>query len=176
MAREHDFVDEIIRIEGDFVHDPDDQGNETRFGIIVATARRNGYMGDMRELPIEKAKEIYIREYYYEPGFDKIKDDKLAFELFDTAVNMGPETAVEFLQKAWNLLNVNHQFGDDLVVDGKLGIVTLARVNGYLFPRRIHMLVNSVQCFHYIEIAQKKVSQRKFIYGWVNGRVFSQVG
>ena len=77
MAREHDFVDEIIRIEGDFVHDPDDQGNETRFGITVATARRNGYMGDMRELPIEKAKEILsadegvsIEEVAERCGFD----------------------------------------------------------------------------------------------------------
>jgi lysozyme family protein len=175
MAREKAFVDAIIRTEGGYVFDPDDKGGETNYGITIATARRCGYQGAMKALHLEVAKQIYLKEYYFDHSFDNVKDDNLAFELMDTAVNMGPQTAVENLQKALNLLNDDYRFGEDLKVDGQLGKVTLTRVNNYPYPQRLFQLVNAIQCNRYVEIAQKNKQQRKFIFGWLNERVFKQL-
>jgi lysozyme family protein len=172
MAREQAFVDELIRIEGHYVNDPDDI--ETNWGITIDTARRHGYTGAMIDLTKEQAKAIYLKEYYYGNGFDKITDDKIAFELFDTAVNMGSETAVEMLQQAWNLLNFEYKLGADLKEDGKLGPMTIDTVNRYPYPQRLHSAQNAVQMHRYVEIVKKRQSKRKFFFGWIHNRVISQ--
>ena len=175
MAREHQFISKIIEIEGGYVNDPSDLGGETKFGITLKTARDNGYDGPMADLNVKTAREIYLRQYWYKPGFDKISNDQLAFELLDTAVNMGPETAVEILQNSCNLLNYRNRYGSDLDLDGRLGIKTLAFVNRYPMPERLCMLMNAVQCSRYVRIAQARPEQSKFIYGWLKERVFNQV-
>ncbi|PWD98800.1 glycoside hydrolase family 108 protein [Marinilabilia rubra] len=174
MAREHLFISKIIQIEGGYVNDPSDAGGETKFGITLKTARDNGYNGSMKDLTIETARDIYLQQYWFKPGFNKITNDQLAFELLDTAVNMGPETAVEMLQKSCNLLNHANRYGNDLEVDGRLGYKTLAFVNRYPMPDRLRMLMNAVQCARYVKIAQARPEQRKFIYGWLKERVFNQ--
>ena len=54
-----DVIEEVLRREGGYVNDPSDAGGATNFGITQATARQNGYTGDMRALPRALAKEIY---------------------------------------------------------------------------------------------------------------------
>lgn len=174
MAREHLFISKIIQIEGGYVNDPSDLGGETKFGITHKTARDNGYNGLMKDLTMKAARDIYLRQYWFKPGFNKITNDQLSFELLDTAVNMGPETAVEMLQKSCNLLNHANRYGNDLEVDGRLGFKTLAFVNRYPMPDRLCMLMNVVQCARYVKIAQVQPEQRKFIYGWLKERVFNQ--
>ena len=63
----------------------------------------------MRKVPRSEAAAIYKRKYWHRPGFDKISAlaPKLAEELFDTGINMGPGTASEFLQRSLNALNRN---------------------------------------------------------------------
>src|SRR5687768_3546522 len=91
-------IDELIGSEGGYVNHPADRGGPTRFGITEAVARSHGYGGDMRSLPRADAVTIYRRLYWLRPGFDRVAEraPKVAAELFDTAVNMGPETAVGF--------------------------------------------------------------------------------
>ena len=52
-------INEIIRVEGGYVNDPSDSGGETNFGITVAVARANGYVGCMLDLPRSVAFDIY---------------------------------------------------------------------------------------------------------------------
>ena len=106
--------EEIIEItlhhEGGYVHDPNDLGGETNFGI----AKRFYPDEDIKNLTKDKAKDIYKRDYW-----DKNKVDEMPEQLkhiyFDMCVNQGRGRAVKILQQAANAK------GADLVVDGGLG-------------------------------------------------------
>lgn len=160
-----DIIDATVKAEGGYVNDPSDKGGETNYGITVATARANGYTGDMRDLPLQTAKDIYRNEYLVKPGFSTFPSP-VASELFDTGVNMGPATATKFLQRAVNALQ-----GSGLTVDGKMGPATRGAVVSYLNSRSNaqDILVKALNCFQgvrYVELVEANASQRKFINGW----------
>ncbi|MFT3978580.1 MAG: glycosyl hydrolase 108 family protein, partial [Sphingomonas bacterium] len=94
-----DLIDEVIGREGGYSNNPADRGGATRWGITEKVARANGYRGDMRALPRETAAAIYRRLYWQRPGYDRVAEHmpKVAAELFDTGVNMGPAVATGFL-------------------------------------------------------------------------------
>src|SRR3954463_15779034 len=85
-------VEALIDREGGFVDHPADKGGPTCFGITQAVARAHGYAGPMRQLPRSEAFAIYLRLYWTRPRLDQIgaRCGRLAAELFDTGVNMGP--------------------------------------------------------------------------------------
>lgn len=89
----------LLGNEGGFVDHPKDPGGATNFGITERVARAHGYMGDMRNLPLSVAIEIYRKDYW-----DRIKADQLPdalrFHVFDAAVNSGPGQAVKWIQRA----------------------------------------------------------------------------
>ena len=62
----------VIEREKGYSNNPADAGGETMWGITVATARRLGYTGPMRDLPRDTAAAIYMREYVTAPGFGRI--------------------------------------------------------------------------------------------------------
>lgn len=163
-------VDLTIKAEGGYVNDPADRGGATKYGITQSVARANGYSGDMRDLPLQTAKDIYKREYAIKPGFADFPSE-VAAELFDTGVNMGTSTATKFLQRAVNVLA-----GSAIAMDGKMGPATRGAVNNYLTSRgnAIENLVKMMECFQgerYAEIVEKNPTQRKFINGWIANRV-----
>jgi len=88
-------VDGVIDREGGYVNNSADKGGPTCFGT-EAVARAYGYAGPMRQLPREEAAAIYKRLYWSRPRFDEVakRSERVAAELFDTGVNMGPAVAV----------------------------------------------------------------------------------
>ncbi len=86
-------------MEGDYSDHADDPGGKTRFGITEATARRFGYKGDMRELPVDLAKRIYLGEYWNPVQADKFPQ-VVRYPLFDAAVNSGVSQSILWLQRA----------------------------------------------------------------------------
>lgn len=106
--------DILIGHEGMYSDHPNDPGGQTMWGVTARVARKDGYRGDMRDLPRERAKAIYRRLYW-----DTVRADELPasvrFDVFDGAVNSGPARSIEWLQEACGA-----------VVDGKLGPKTLA--------------------------------------------------
>jgi lysozyme family protein len=89
----------IIAAEGNYSNDVNDPGGKTRYGITEAVARANGYQGDMKELPLDKAKAIYKSEYWDKCKCDQIKWPLSAY-VFDSAVNQGVQPAIKMLQNA----------------------------------------------------------------------------
>lgn len=89
----------LLGHEGGYSDHPSDKGGRTRFGVTEAVARAKGYTGDMRDLPLQLAKEIYRADYW-----DRIRADELPaglrYVMFDAAVNSGPPQAVKWLQAA----------------------------------------------------------------------------
>lgn len=87
--------DLLIGHEGGYVNNPDDPGGETNFGIS-----KRAYPGeDIRNLTIDRAKQIYRRDYWNKISGDKLPP-KIAFLTFDAAVNSGVSQAVKWLQEA----------------------------------------------------------------------------
>lgn len=102
----------IIEVEGGLVEHPNDPGGLTKYGIS-----QRAYPGEnIRELTLERAKEIYRRDYW-----SRIRGDELpagvGLCLFDYAVNSGVSQAVRTLQRVLGV-----------TIDGSFGPATLAAV------------------------------------------------
>jgi lysozyme family protein len=156
---------EVLNFEGGYSDDPDDRGGKTKYGITETTARRLGYKGNMRDLTLDQAKKLYYDHYWKNLNYDKIEDERIAVEMFDQAVNMGPGNANRNLQKAYNLLNRGK--AEDLKVDGIIGPITLTYVNRYPYQGDLLQLLNVLQAKHYIAIIENDPSQEKFFRGWL---------
>lgn len=87
--------EQLIGHEGGYVNDPHDPGGETKYGIS-----RRSYPGeDIAGMTLERAKTIYLRDFWGPAGCDAVPDG-LKFDLFDMAVNSGKAAAVRALQRA----------------------------------------------------------------------------
>ena len=130
-------IDELIAREGGYSNRGADKGGETNYGVTMAVARANGYIGDMRALPRELAASIYTRQYWTDPGFDKLAVvcEPVAAELFDTGVNCGVGFAKPLIQRALNLLNRQGQDYPDITVDGVIGSSTVSALRSFLGKR-----------------------------------------
>lgn len=174
MTTIREIIDEIIRVEGGYVNDPNDSGGATKYGITEKVARTHGYKGDMRDLPVTTAYDIYYGSYVVKPGYDKLAeiDPSVAAEVVDTGVNMGPSIAGKFLQRSLNALS-----GSGLVVDGAVGnrtvnaLADFLRLRGPGGTKVLLKVLNSLQCVRYIELTESNAKNRTFIYGWVANRV-----
>lgn len=170
---------ETGRAEGGFVDDPSDSGGATNHGVTETVARRFGYKGDMRDLPEELAQEIAKKGYWDVMKLDQVADiyPRIALEMFDSGFNMGTSAPQRFLQRSLNVLNRLEKDYADMKVDGKLGGVTLSALAAYKRKRgnngRIVLLrlLNSLQAAYYVELAERREKDEKFVFGWVLSRV-----
>lgn len=130
-------IDGLIEREGGYVNHPADKGGPTCFGISEAVARAHGFAGAMKNLPRDEVAAIYRRLYWLRPRFDQVarRSSRIAAELFDTGVNMGPAVATTFLQRALTALNRNGKDYADLTPDGRVGPMTLHALDAYLQTR-----------------------------------------
>ena len=104
----------LLDHEGDFSDHAADPGGKTRFGITEAVARQAGYTGDMRELPVDLAKRIYLDSYWRPVRADDLPLG-VRYIVFDGAVNSGPAQSALWLQRALGV-----------TADGVIGPRTLA--------------------------------------------------
>ena len=173
-------IDGVIEREGGYVDNPADKGGPTCFGITQAVARANGYAGAMRQLPREEAAAIYRRLYWLRPKLDAVaeRSGRIAAELFDTGVNMGPAVAVTFLQRALTALNRNAKDYPDLVPDGRIGAQTLAALDAFLELRGkssggtvLLRALEALQGERYLRLAERRPANEAFLYGWLANRI-----
>ena len=172
-------IEVLIEREGGYVDHPADKGGATCFGITEAIARAHGYAGPMRQLPRDEAAAIYRRLYWSRPRFDEIakRSPRVAGELFDTGVNMGPAVAVTFLQRALTALNRNGEDYPDLVPDGRIGAVTLNALDAFLTKRAssgetvLLRAIEALQGERYLRLAERRPANEAFLYGWLANRI-----
>lgn len=168
-------IEALIGKEGGYSNHPSDTGGETMWGITAAVARANGYTGPMRTMPREKAKDIYLRKYYVLPGYANVATHsvKIAEELFDTGVNMGPSIGSTFLQRLLNALNRQGKDYPDIKVDGDVGPATLRSLKAYLAERGkegetvLLKGLNALQGARYVALSEGRSANEDFLHGWL---------
>lgn len=176
MAAKQQIIGRIVRTEGGYVDDPADSGGATNYGITEEVARAFGYTASMRVMPLPVAREIYAKRYWDAVRGDDLEalSEAVAYEVVDTGVNMGQARAVTFLQRALNVLNNEGDLYDDLAVDGLAGPITVAALRGYLEHRDESALLKALNCLQgaaYIELAERREKDERFVYGWLRNRV-----
>lgn len=172
-------IDDVIGREGGYSNHPADRGGATRWGITEAVARAHGYRGEMRVLPRADAVSIYRRIYWIRPGFDRVGEiaPKIAAELFDTGVNMGPAVAVSFLQRALNALNRGASDYADIVPGVRIDEPTTAALTAFLTKRAPHgegvllKAIEALQGERYLHLAERRPANEAFLYGWLANRL-----
>ena len=146
----------ILESEGGYVNDPKDPGGETKYGIC----KRQYPKEDIKNLTIERAKEIYHADYWKPYFYDKVSE-ALAIKVFDTAINIGPRNAFRLLQEAANALGAN------LTVDGAIGPKSLDVITK-LKEKDILDQFRKLQADYYRTLVVKNKNLEKFLKGWLN--------
>lgn len=141
----------ILAAEGGYVHDPDDAGGETHFGI----SKRSYPALNIKTLTRAQAVDIYRKDFWRRYRLDELPLP-VALVVFDTAVNSGAYYATVFLQQAVGARA-------DGILGDKTIVATLARdprwiVSEYLGRRALYC--------HDIVLANS--SQARFLRGWFN--------
>ena len=146
-----EIIEQVLEHEGGYVDDPTDSGGETKYGI----SKRAYPDEDIKALTVEKAKELYKRDYWDRFKVDNLPD-RIRHIYFDMCVNMGGGRATKILQEACNSKNSNK-----IDVDGGIGKDTIkASANLEDFRLRAYRVM------FYAELVMKKPEQERFWVGW----------
>jgi lysozyme family protein len=163
----------LMILEGHkFTNDPDDKGGPTKFGISsLAYPDEN-----IAELTLGRAKELYRRDYWKPLRCDEIPDDRICFQLFESAVHLDPRgkpyRSVKIAQYALKL------FGVDIKVDGIIGPVTVGALNSYPYKETLMLHMNCLQYVavligagnedDVVAIVRSRLPQlKKYLRGWM---------
>jgi len=172
-------IDEVIGREGGYSDHPADTGGATRWGVTERVARAHGYRGEMRSYPRAEAVAVYRRIYWLRPGFDRVAEHapRVAAELFDTGVNMGPGVAAGFLQRALNALNRGARDYGDIPVDRRIGNATVEALKRFVGRRGasgeavLLKAIEALQGERYLRLAEQRPANEAFLYGWLANRI-----
>jgi lysozyme family protein len=176
------------KVEGGYANDPSDRGGETWRGI--ARKMHPGWIGwpivdslrQQASFPARLAQSVelqtavlsfYKNEFWDALKLDYLEDQRVANELYDTAVNMGTGRAALFFQRVLNVVNRKGALFADLVLDGQIGMKTIAAFNGLTDADKymVWKLLNCLQGEKYISICEANPSQEVFMRSWAS-RVF----
>ena len=148
-------LEQVLKHEGGYVDHPEDPGGRTNMGVTQVVYEN--HLGrpvteeDMKEMPLEHAKEIYKTNYW-----DKVCGEELPegldFSIFDWAVNSGPSRAVKALQKIINVAQ-----------DGAIGPITLKAIEDHGPGNLIHTYAMEREMF-YRRLSTFSIFGR----GWLN--------
>lgn len=168
-----------IGVEGGYSNNPSDPGGETMYGVTLRVAREHGYLGAMRDLPLEAARVIAKAGYWDSLNLDRVAAvaPSAAVELFDTAYNCGIRQAGKFLQRALNKFNRQQVDYADVTDDGEVGVFTLTALVAFVQKRGLRadvVLTRALNCqqgAYYFQIAEVNPKLEDFEFGWFNTRV-----
>lgn len=181
----------ILKNEGGWVNDPDDNGGETWQGVArnyypnwkgwaiidrikkanpKATAKAIAGKASILNTALyaqadlkRMVAEFYEALYWDVNKLDFIKDQQLAANVCDCGVNCGVKTGAKMLQRAYN--NVRYSGRPLLDDDGIIGNGTLTAINA-TNARLIYEEYNNLRKAYYDAIIARKPSQIKFKKSW----------
>ncbi len=154
----------ILRMEGGFVHDPDDKGGATNRGVTQKNydqwrERQSLRWQDVKLITDEEVETIYFNEYWQAGRCDALPWP-VSLAHFDSRVQHRPKQADEILQRA-----TNHDGKQRLLVDGLIGPLTIAAVKRR-DPQALSRLIIIERLFFYSRIVERDRTQAKFLKLW----------
>jgi len=147
----------LLKNEGVYSFSKNDPGGETKFGI----SKRSYPHIDMKELTLERAKEVYYNDFWQKGRMDEFSNAMISTKLFDMSVNMGLRQATICLQRA--LLSV---LGERMEEDGVIGSQTISVANRAP-PRELLASLKSECAGFYRLLASRKPDLSVFLKGWL---------
>lgn len=139
-----------LKWEGGLSDHVSDAGGLTKYGI----SQRSYPRLDIINLTLEKAKLIYLRDYF-EPINGNNLPDPVALVMFDMAVHSGARTAAITLQRVLNVAK-----------DGIIGPKTIQAVQRKN-PIQLALEVLDARINHLCRLVSHNPSQLAFLYGWM---------
>lgn len=130
MASFRPALKKVLAYEGGYANDKDDAGGETYKGIArrfhsssimwkeidkVKSSIKGNINSDMsrvktinkllesNDIVTKEVERIYKKEYWDTLHLDEMRSEKIAYQLFETAVNMGVSAAIKLAQKTLNV-------------------------------------------------------------------------
>jgi len=143
-------ISHVLATEGGYVHDPDDPGGETKYGI----SKRAYPEVDIAGLTRQQAIFLYHRDYWLTTKSD-ILPPGIAALVFDAAVNHGPAIAIRMLQRSIGTK-----------ADGRIGPKTIAAVHQRKAARTIAEY-SARRAVYYHDIIRRRPTSRKYLLGWM---------
>ena len=157
---DNDIADQIILTEGGYVELSNDKGGPTNRGVTLDTLaswrKKPVTVDDLKAMPIQETRDIYICKYLRSPGFDKLTDIKLRYAMTDFGVLFGPIRATESLQAILKLPQ-----------DGAMGDKTITAANQKTDSAA---LINQLSCARislHADRVSKDHTQIIFLKGWL---------
>lgn len=152
----------LLEREGGYVNNPNDPGGETKYGI----SKRSYPTEDIKNLTPQRAAFLYERDFWNPFRLGEVNDESIAAKMLDMAVNMGPITMVQRVQRALNYILV----GTPVTVDGHIGPMTLGYING-MNARQTRILLLALEAYsahRYIELIEGPDPRYdRFSEGWL---------
>lgn len=156
-----------------YTDDPMDAGGATRYGITLGFAQGTGNFDlfdvdgdgdidktDIKNLTPERAHDAY-KEYFWDKNNLDNYNPKIAFLLFDVAVNSGAGNMSKMLQMSIN------NCGQNIDIDGKIGNETISSLNSCDVDCIVKNLLNIRRDF-FKKITIKRPQNQRFLKGWLN--------
>lgn len=160
-----DIIERTMRREGwdKYTNRTSDRGGPTKWGITQKAwsghIKRAATPAEVKAITQAQAYDFYYDEYMVKPQFDRIVHPMLREFVFDCGVNHGTRRASRWLQTAVKA-----------PVDGRLGPVTLKKVNNTSWLATFLRLVATRQRF-YAEISSDQLPadpDLPNLQGWIN--------
>lgn len=147
-----DFFHRLMKYEGGYANDPDDAGGETKYGI----SKRAYPNEDIANLTEVRAMEIYHADYYSKLRISEMKDDRVAWQIFDFGVNAGISRAARMVQRIVGSYP-----------DGVIGKTTIAYINRYKGEFPLYIMYRSERLKYYLGLTDKNQRLIKYLKGWI---------
>lgn len=164
MKTPTDIIEEILRVEGGYVDDPDDRGGPTKHGITIHTLRKLGIdldndgdvdAEDVKLITHKLAADILLQHYYHKPQIARVADKypikgvRVRAAVTDWFTNSGKH-AIIGLQR---VLKVN--------ADGKIGRRTIVASNK-VTPDKLANDYSIYRREWYCQLADRRPNNRKY--------------
>lgn len=171
MANFTKAIEKMLKHEGGYVNDPLDPGGETYKGVarkmfskwegwtVIDLAKRNPNFP--KNLDADQKLHQLITLFYKVNFWDKIKadeikDDEVAFSIFDFGVNAGTSTSAALAQKVVGVK-----------ADGVLGKESIEKLNAF-DPDHFLAAFTVAKIARYLYIVKNRPESKKYFLGWVN--------
>ena len=144
--------------DGKVSNDKNDRGGITKYGVclrFLKTIRPNATADTVRNLTKKEATDIFHSEFWDKCRCDELPD-RIAFALYDTAVNTGIKQAVKFLQRALGIKD-----------DGIIGTDTVYFARNCDVDDVLASMLEQRRAF-YRHLADKYPTDKRFLNGWLN--------